>query len=165
MQDRLKRAPDHRCCRVKPGFSSNASFAAAVLCVVLSAAARSALTGRLASRWRLLKSGASLVPVLERRMLVLLCAGRDRSRLIQLYLMQNVFSQSKQCALLNVAPEYGLYRWLKADHLEWITLHAICSRKPIPTSQTWLRRICLSLPFETDAFDVILCSARFGAYT
>lgn len=86
-----------------------------------------------------------------------ICHGKDRTRLIQLCLETEIGVGRRPLRLLDVAPEYGLYLWLKGrPGLDYMgcDLDASRYRHIRPFTAADLTR----LPFEDGRFDVIVCS-------
>lgn len=85
------------------------------------------------------------------------CHGCDRTRLLMLYLMKEAAVGRRPIRLLHVAPDFGLYLWLRRqDRLTYVGSDIDASRyRHIENMHT----VDLTdVPFEDDSFDVIVCS-------
>ena len=87
-----------------------------------------------------------------------ICGGRDRGRLMQLFLDKHVFQSGADFRVLHIAPEYGLSRWLRKqrDCADYVA----ADLEPhvhigVPNVQ---KADLLGLPFEDQSFDVVICS-------
>lgn len=86
-----------------------------------------------------------------------ICNARDRTRLIHLYLTEYVFEPGRRIELLHLAPEYGLYRWLRTvEGLEYTPGDLDPGRySDIPDVQ---KADITALPFGDATFDIVLSS-------
>ncbi len=85
------------------------------------------------------------------------CHGRDRSRLMMLYLQSETGLGKKPLRMLDVAPDYGLYLWLQHQaQLDYTATDIDVSRYAHINGMRGAD--ITALPFEDGTFDVILCS-------
>ncbi len=85
------------------------------------------------------------------------CHGKDRARLIQLYLREVAGVGDRPLRILDIAPEYGLHLWIKSQ--------ARVAYTPSDFDAYRYRHIpelvqadLMDLPFPDASFDVVICS-------
>jgi len=85
------------------------------------------------------------------------CHGRDRTRMMMLYLEKRTAIGKAPVRLLHVAPDYGLYLWLQRQHgLDYVgtDIDAARYRHIVGIQTADLTRT----KFPDNSFDVIVCS-------
>jgi SAM-dependent methyltransferase len=85
------------------------------------------------------------------------CHGRDRTRLMMRFLSLHAGVGAERKRLLHVAPDFGLYLWLKQQALLDYTACDIDARRYRHISGVVTADL-MDLPFEDACFDLILCS-------
>jgi SAM-dependent methyltransferase len=85
------------------------------------------------------------------------CHGCDRTRMIMLYLSEVARVGARACRILHVAPDFGLYLWLKRQPgVEYTGSDIDANRyRHIENIRT---ADLTATPFEDGAFDVVVCS-------
>ncbi|GAB5467599.1 MAG: hypothetical protein Kilf2KO_06290 [Rhodospirillales bacterium] len=85
------------------------------------------------------------------------CHGQDRSRMMMLYLQRETELGQRPLRVLHVAPDFGLYLWLKRQASISYTGTDIDAKRyrHIEGIQT---ADLTALPFDDNAFDIIVCS-------
>ena len=85
------------------------------------------------------------------------CHGCDRTRMMALYLEHQLGVGERQLDVLHVAPEYGLYLWLKRRKGVRYTGSDIDARRYRHIGNMRTANL-MNMPFESNAFDVVICS-------
>jgi SAM-dependent methyltransferase len=85
------------------------------------------------------------------------CHGRDRTRMIMLYLEAVAGIGRTPARILHVAPDLGLYLWLKRQPgVEYVASDIDASRyRHIDNIHT---ADLTAMPFESERFDIVICS-------
>lgn len=86
-----------------------------------------------------------------------ICHGKDRTRLLQLWLQREGGVASRKVSLLDIAPEYGLHRWIvRQPQVDYVAADLDRGRyRHIPD---FVEADITKLPFPDGRFDVIVCS-------
>ena len=86
-----------------------------------------------------------------------ICHACDRVRMMMLYLEQRTMVGQQRMRILHVAPDYGLYLWLKRQPaIDYICTDIDAKRyRHMAELQT---ADLTKLPFDTDDFDLVICS-------
>ena len=85
------------------------------------------------------------------------CHGCDRTRMMALFLEQQIGVGREPLEILHVAPEYGLYLWLKRQQGVHYTGSDIDARRYRHIENVRTANL-MDMPFESNAFDVVICS-------
>ena len=85
------------------------------------------------------------------------CHGCDRTRMMALYLEREVGVGRRKLDLLHIAPEYGLYLWIKRHPGVRYTGSDIDTRRYRHIENIGTADL-MDMPFESNAFDVVICS-------
>lgn len=85
------------------------------------------------------------------------CHGCDRTRMMALFLEQEVGVGSEPLDVLHVAPDYGLYLWLKRRPGVSYTGSDIDARRYRHIDNVHTANL-MDMPFESNSFDVVICS-------
>lgn len=85
------------------------------------------------------------------------CHGCDRTRMIMLYLEAVASIGKRRCRILHVAPDFGLYLWLKRQPgVDYTASDIDAARyRHIENIRT---ADLTATPFASDAFDIVICS-------
>lgn len=85
------------------------------------------------------------------------CHGCDRTRMMMLYLETQAGVGSRPVSVLHVAPDYGLYLWLKCqDGVSYTGSDIDAGRyRHIDNMKT---ADLTRAPFDDDSFDIVICS-------
>lgn len=86
-----------------------------------------------------------------------ICHGKDRTRLMQLYLEREARIGAKPLRVLDFAPEYGLYRWIMTQPQVDYVATDLDARRYRHIRQ-FVEADITKLPFKDAGFDVVLCS-------
>lgn len=85
------------------------------------------------------------------------CRSADRTRLMMLYLDKIVGAGLRPLRILHVAPDYGLYLWLKKrGNIDYVATDLDLSR--YRHMENIQKADLTALPFENASFDVVICS-------
>lgn len=85
------------------------------------------------------------------------CHGCDRTRMMALYLEHQLGIGRGELDVLHVAPEYGLYLWLKRRPGVRYTGSDIDAHRYRHFENMRTANL-MDMPFESDSFDVVICS-------
>lgn len=85
------------------------------------------------------------------------CHGCDRTRMMMMYLSREAGIGTGSRSVLHVAPDYGLYLWLmRQPNVDYTASDLDANRyRHIDNMQT---ADLTDTPFESDAFDIVICS-------
>lgn len=86
-----------------------------------------------------------------------ICHGKDRTRLMQLFLRDTVGLGQRAVRLLDVAPEYGLYSWIVSQpDVDYVGTDLDAARYRHVAH--FVAADLTALPFPDASFDVVVCS-------
>jgi SAM-dependent methyltransferase len=85
------------------------------------------------------------------------CHGCDRTRMMALYLEHEIGGGQQHLNILHIAPEYGLYLWLKRQAGVTYTGCDIDTRRYRHIENMRTANL-MSMPFDADSFDIVICS-------
>ncbi|MCB1592070.1 MAG: class I SAM-dependent methyltransferase [Alphaproteobacteria bacterium] len=85
------------------------------------------------------------------------CRGADRTRLMMLYLKNVLMVGQKQVRILHIAPDFGLYLWIKRqEKVDYVASDLDLSRyRHIDNIQ---KADITAMPFPENDFDIVICS-------
>jgi SAM-dependent methyltransferase len=85
------------------------------------------------------------------------CRSSDRMRLVMLYLKNVVQAGRRTLRVLHIAPEFGLYLWLKRQgNMDYVATDLDRSR--YRHMENMHKADLTDLPFKGDSFDIVICS-------
>lgn len=85
------------------------------------------------------------------------CHGRDRTRLMMHYLEKHTNIGKAPMRVLHVAPDYGLYLWLRRQpNVSYVATDLDISR--YRHMEGMVMADVTKLPFKKESFDVVICS-------
>jgi SAM-dependent methyltransferase len=127
-------------------------------------AARCPICGYGVRKWNDHGGGAA---VLERRRVVggarriadscPICHGKDRSRLIQLFLQREAGVGARELRILDFAPDYGLHRWIVAQpKVDYVAADIDAAR--YRHIRNFVETDIAAMSFPDDSFDIVICS-------
>ncbi len=85
------------------------------------------------------------------------CRSADRTRLMMLYLDKVIGAGTRPLRILHVAPDYGLYLWLKKrGNIDYVATDLDLTR--YRHMENIQKADLTNLPFDDASFDVVICS-------